>query len=62
MEFIYKPILAQYGTDIKKVYININLVESIQETTTGVQIRMHQGSSWIVNEPLHEILERLQSK
>lgn len=62
MEFIYKPIIVQYGTDTKKIYININLVESIEETTTGVQVRMHQGSSWIVNEPLHEILERLQSK
>jgi uncharacterized protein YlzI (FlbEa/FlbD family) len=62
MEFIYKPIIVQHGTNTKKVYININLVESIQETTTGVHIRMHQGSSWIVNEPLHEILERLQSK
>ena len=62
MELIYKPIIVQYGTDVKKIYININLVESIEETTTGVHVRMHRGSSWIVNEPLHEILERLQSK
>ena len=61
MEFIYKPIIVQHGTDTKKIYININLVESIEETTTGVQVRMHQGSAWIVNEPLREILERLQS-
>jgi uncharacterized protein YlzI (FlbEa/FlbD family) len=62
MEFIYKPIMAQHGNDIKKIYINVNLVESIEETTTGVQVKMHQGSAWIVNESLHEILERLQSK
>jgi uncharacterized protein YlzI (FlbEa/FlbD family) len=62
MERIYKPILVQYGNGVKKIYININLVESIQETTTGVHLQMHRGSSWIVNEPLHEILERLQSK
>ena len=63
MEQIFKPITVRHGDkSTKKVYININLIECIEETHSAVQVKMQRGNTWLVEEPILILLERLQSK
>lgn len=62
MKRFLKPITVKQGSELKKIFININLIEYIEPTTTAVYIRMQQGSGWLVeNESIESLLERLQS-
>ena len=62
MKRFLKPITVKQGSELKKVFININLIEYIQPTSTAVFIRMQHGSGWLVeNESIESLLERLQS-
>jgi hypothetical protein len=62
MKQLFKSITIEDGETTKKIYINVNLIESIIETPSYVHIRMQQGSSWLTKEPLMLLLDRLQSK
>lgn len=62
MERIFRPITVQHGETTKRVYINIALIEYIEETETGVFIKMQKGNGWLVyGEHIQKLLERLQS-
>jgi uncharacterized protein YlzI (FlbEa/FlbD family) len=63
MEQIFKQITVLYGDkSTKKIYINVNLIECIEETHSAVSIKMQRGNTWLVEEPIFSLLERLQSK
>lgn len=63
MERIFRHITIQDGNTTKRIYINVNLVESIEESKTGVYIKMQYGNGWVaLEEPIYMIIERFQSK
>jgi uncharacterized protein YlzI (FlbEa/FlbD family) len=62
MTRIFFQITVTYSdTSTQIIFINVNLIEYISETTSGVHIKMQNGNSWIVNESIYTLLERLQS-
>lgn len=63
MERIFRPITVQHGETTKRIYINVTLIEYIEETETAVFIKMQRGNGWLVhNESIQLLLERLQAK
>jgi len=62
MKRIFRPITIKEGSELKKIFINVNLIEYIEPTTTAVYIKMHRGNGWLVeNESIESLLERLQA-
>jgi uncharacterized protein YlzI (FlbEa/FlbD family) len=62
MKRIFRPITVQHGETTKQIYININLIEYIEETDSAVFIKMQHGNGWLVyNESIQLLIERLQS-
>lgn len=61
MTRIFFPITVTYDdASTQTIFINVNLIEYITETTSGVHIKMQNGNGWIVNESIYALLERLQ--
>ena len=62
MQQLFKSIIIEDGETTKKIYINVNLIESISETPSYVHIKMSNGSSWLTKENILLLLDRLQTK
>jgi uncharacterized protein YlzI (FlbEa/FlbD family) len=61
MNRIFFPITVTNDHDsTQTVWINVNLIEYITETTLGVNIVMQNGTIWLVNQSIYELLEGLQ--
>jgi uncharacterized protein YlzI (FlbEa/FlbD family) len=62
MKRTFRPITVKKGSELKKIFINVRLIEYIEPTPTAVYIKMHRGNGWLVeNESIDSLLERLQS-